>query len=301
MRILFLVTCGFVGWLSAEAQVKKQFLVENNESCKLIRLNLKANSGNCFIKPSQNPEILNVFSNQTEQEFSHRLSKTIRGVNCDVNLELEDQTQKSISESISSRMFTATEVKSSGTPNKFWKMYLTNSKPYALEMAYGMGNANVDLSGLAIKKLKINSGSADVIVNYVSGVENQVEMDTFFVKVDLGSVTVKNLSMAKAKCLLADVGFGNISLDFSQKPLVGNTIKGSVGAGNLTIILPTDQTPVAVRIKDSWLCSIKMPASLKKTGENTFATANYVRGDKNALIFDLDVSMGNIIFKESGN
>ncbi|MFO0506851.1 MAG: hypothetical protein ACK5X6_08400, partial [Chryseotalea sp.] len=109
---------------------------------------------------------------------------------------------------------------------------------------------------------------------------------------------VKNISFAKAKVMLADVGFGNMTLDFSQKPLIGNTIKGSVGAGNLIILLPTDQTPVFVHIKDSWLCSIKMPASLKKTGENTFATANYTKGDKQAIVFDLDVSMGSILFKE---
>jgi hypothetical protein len=193
-------------------------------------------------------------------------------------------------------MFSTSEG-SINTSNKFWKMYLSNAKPYALEMTYGLGSANIDLSGLAIKKLKINSGSADVVVNYVSGVENQVEMDTFFVKVDLGSVMVKNISYAKAKVLLADVGFGNMTLDFSQKPLIGNTIQGSVGAGNLIILLPTDQTPVFVHIKDSWLCSIKMPASLKKTGENTFATASYTKGDKQAIVFDLDVSMGSIIFK----
>ena len=40
---------------------------------------------------------------------------------------------------------------------------------------------------------------------------------------------------------MADVGFGNMTLDFSNKPLVGNKIKGSVGAGNLTIILPKER------------------------------------------------------------
>ena len=225
------------------------------------------------------------------------MAKTVRGNQCLVNLEVEEQGDKGISQSISARMFNSSEG-SVSTSNKFWKMYLSTSKPYALEMTYGIGSANIDLSGLAIKKLKINSGSADVVVNYISGVENQVEMDTFFVKVDLGSVMVKNISFAKAKVMLADVGFGNMTLDFSQKPLIGNTIKGSVGAGNLIILLPTDQTPVFVHIKDSWLCSIKMPASLKKTGENTFATANYTKGDKQAIVFDLDVSMGSILFKE---
>jgi len=123
-------------------------------------------------------------------------------------------------------------------------------------------------------------------------------MDTFFVKVDLGSVTAKDLSLAKTKYLVADVGFGNVFLDLSKTPIIGNHIKGSVGAGNLIIMLPGEETPVIVRIKDSWLCSVKMSRSLKKIGENTFANAAYTKNAENALTFDLDVSLGNIIFKE---
>jgi hypothetical protein len=39
--------------------------------------------------------------------------------------------------------------------------------------------------------------------------------------------------------------------------------------------------------------------SLKKIGENTFANAAYSKKTaKDALSFDLDVSMGKIVFKE---
>jgi hypothetical protein len=176
-------------------------------------------------------------------------------------------------------------------------MYLTDSKPYALELNYAVGNAHVDLSGLAIKKLKINTGSADVNVGYNS-MENQVDMDTFSVKVDLGSLNVKNLNLSRTKYMVADVGFGNMTLDFSKVPLISNKIRGSVGAGNLVIILPAEQTSVLVKIQDSWLCSVKVPQSLKRINENTFASTAYSKDAKNSLVFELDVSMGSIIFKE---
>lgn len=184
-------------------------------------------------------------------------------------------------------------------------MYLSNSKPYLLELDYAMGNAHVDLSGLAIRKLKINTGSADVNVNYTS-LENQVDMDTFSVKVDLGSLNVKNLNLSRTKYMVADVGFGNMMLDFSNTPFVTNTVKGSVGAGNLVIVLPADQVPVLVKVRDSWLCSVNVPEGFTKLSENTFANKAYNRNksskDKQSLkslFFDLDVSMGNIIFKDS--
>jgi hypothetical protein len=92
-----------------------------------------------------------------------------------------------------------------------------------------------------------------------------------------------------------------MTLDFSANPpLVTNRIEGSVGAGNLTIILPSAQTPVLVKVNDSWLCSVKIPNDMKKVRNNTFANAAYSEDAQNALLFNLDVSMGNIIFREAG-
>jgi hypothetical protein len=297
-RKIWLTYCGVAIAGLAFGQIKKQFTVEDVSACENIRLSLNANSGNCFIKPSQNTEILNVFSNQTENSYGHNFRKEVKGKTCEVLLNLEETHSEGISQTISTRFFGASDKPVS---HKLWKMYLTDAKPYFLELNYGIGNANVDLSGLAIKNLKINTGSADVNVGYYSSLENQIDMDTFFVKVDLGSVNVTNLNMARSRYMMADVGFGNMTLDFRSKPVVSNKIKGSVGAGNLTILLPPTETPVLVKIKDSWLCSVKIPSQFKKISENVFANAAYTKDAKNSLTFDLDVSMGNIIFKESHN
>jgi len=292
---IWLTSCGVVIAGLAFGQLKKQFTVEDVPSCENIRLSLKANSGNCFIKPSQNTEILNVFSNQTETSYAHNFRKEVKGKTCEVLLNLEEDQAEGISQTISTRFFGASDKP---VGDKLWKMYLTDTKPYFLELHYGIGNANIDLSGLAIKNLKVNTGSADVNVGYYSSLENQIDMDTFFVKVDLGSVNVKNLNMSRTRNMIADVGFGNMTLDFRSKPLVSNKIKGSVGAGNLTILLPSNDTPMLVKIKDSWLCSVRITEQFKKVSENVFANAAYTKDAKNSLMFDLDVSMGNIIFKQ---
>ena len=278
-------------------QIKKQFSVEDNASCDKIKLTVRSNSGTCFLKPSHNPEILSVFSNQSTDDFSHQFKKTVNGKTCEVMLALEEEQSEGLSYTISTKVFGPEKP----VQEKFWKMYLTDAKPYILDLNYGVGNANIDLSGLAVQNLKINTGSADVNVSYHSGLENLIEMDTFFVRVDLGSVSAKNLSLAKPKYVMANVGFGNLMLDLSTTPSVSNHVVGSVGAGNLIILLPSEDTPVFVKIKDSWLCSVRMTNSLNKISENTFSNAAYAKDPKNALTFDLDVSMGNIIFKEKQN
>jgi hypothetical protein len=290
----------FVGLMSAGAvvgQMKKQIVVDNQENCETVDLVLKAKTGNCFIRPGQNSELLSIYSNQDLAEYSHIFSNEVKGSVCYIRLALEQEGQRGVSKKISYQVFGGEEHQS----DKFWKVYLTDTKPYSLDLDYGLGNANVDLSGLAIKKLKINTGSADVNVSYSTGLENKVEMDTFFVKVDLGSLNVKQLNLSRSKVVMAEVGFGNIFLDFSNKPGVMPTVKGSVGAGNMTIMLPEESIPVMVKISESWLCSVNLCKDLKKISENKYANAAYTRNPKNALTFDLDVSMGKIIFKEKAN
>jgi len=281
--------------VGVSAQVKKQFSVEKIQECDKVVLKLRAKTGNCFIRPSQNEDLLNVYSNQDVEEYGHSFSNEVIGKTCSVKLSLEQENMPGVSHKISYRVFGANEKPS----DKFWKVYLAESTPYILDLDYGLGNANIDLSGLSVERLKINTASADVTIGYNSQVENKITMDTFSVKVDMGSLNAHHLNMARSKVVMAEVGFGNMYLDFSNRPTVANHIIGSVGAGNLTIQLPSEDVPVLVTINESWLCSINLSRSLKKIGSNKYANAAYTRDSPNALVFDLDVSMGKIVFRES--
>jgi hypothetical protein len=279
------------------AQVKKQFSVEKIQECDKVILKLRAKTGNCFIKSSQNEDILNVYSNQDVEEYGHSFSNEVIGKTCSVKLSLEQDNAPGVGHKISYRVFGADERPS----EKFWKVYLAESTKYILDLDYGLGNANIDLSGLSIEKLKINTGSADVNISYNAHIENKITMDTFSVKVDMGSLNARDLNMAKSKVVLAEVGFGNMFLDFGNKPTIANHIIGSVGAGNLIIQLPSEDVPVLVTINESWLCSINLSRNLKKIGPNKFANAAYTKDSPKALVFDLDVSMGKIVFRENNH
>lgn len=275
-------------------QMKKQFAVEDQAACKSVQLNLKAKTGNCTIRPGQSGEILNFYSNQESEDYAHSFSNEVRNAVCFVKLALEHESGAKVSKKISYQVL----GREDGGGEKQWRIYLADSKPYSLDLDYGLGNANVDLSGLAVSRLKINTGSANVNVTYDAGVENKVTMDTFCVKVDLGNLNVRQVNLCKSKYIVAEVSFGNMLLDFSEAPTVMPVIRGSVGAGNMVIVLPDESVPVKVTINDSWLCSMKLSRSLHKTGEYTYTNAAYSNNPRNAMVFDLDVSMGRIVFKE---
>lgn len=282
----------------AVGQMKKQFAVEDHEACTTVQLNLKAKTGNCIIRPGQSTELLNFYSNQELEDYAHTFSNEIRNAVCYVKLALEHEGGTKVSKKISYQVLGRED---NGGTEKLWKLYLADSKPYSLDLDYGLGNANVDLSGLAISRLKINTGSANVNVSYDGRVENKVVMDTFYVKVDLGNLHVNQINLSRSKHVVAEVSFGNMLLDFSDTPTVLPAVRGSVGAGNMIILLPDETVPVKITINDSWLCSMKLSRGLKKTGDYTYTNAAYARNPKHALTFDLDVSMGKIVFKDKSH
>jgi len=292
------ITLGLIGTglcIASFGQIKKQFSVEKSDACNHVELSLKAKTGNYFIRPSPSNDYLNIYSNQDLEQYSHSFSNEIKGKTSMIKLALEQEGERGVGKKISYRVFGGDE----NPADKFWKVYLTEQTPYSLSLDYGLGNANIDLSGLSIDKLKIITGSADVNVSYSSGIQNKVVMDTFFIKVDMGTVNAKQINLSRSKVIVADVGFGNMFLDLSNRPSVNNHVIGSVGAGNLVIHLPDEDVPVMVKINESWLCSVYLGKSLKKIGDNKFANAAYAKNPKDALTFDLDVSMGKIVFKES--
>lgn len=293
-RSLLLLGAGIICTTHLFSQMKKQFSVEGTEAVRKVDFHFSVNNGSCQIKPGHSTDLLNVYSDQNYDDYSHSFDKIVKNKTCRINLVLQDDKSEGLSQSISYRMF----GKKSTAREKIWKIYLTENKFYNLDLNYGIGQADIDLSGLSIEKLKIHTGSADVNVGYSSAVYNPVQMDTFYVKVDLGSVNVEKLNLSRAKQVIAEIGFGNLLLDFSDKPRVKSNIKGSVGAGNLLIMLPGAEVPVIVRVNESWLCKVKLTKAFTQLSKNTFVNEAYYKDADNLLSFNLDVSMGSIVFKE---
>ncbi|MGK7392561.1 MAG: hypothetical protein ACNS60_19555 [Candidatus Cyclobacteriaceae bacterium M2_1C_046] len=294
-RRILAAGCATILFFPAISQVTKQFSVEDRQGIKKINFDFKVNGGYCVLQANTQDELINIYTNENLENYSHQYSKNVVNKICNVTLSLTDVTGESLSQKISNSMF-GNEGKA---PDKIWRVNLNTEKPYRLSLNYGVGVANIDLSGLAVENLKVHSGNADVKIDYKPNTCNSVIMDTFAVKVDLGSVVVKRLNLHKSQTVLADVGFGNMFLDFSDKPTISSYIKGSVGAGSLLIHLPNDNVPIMVKIKDSWLCRVRLPGSFNKVAENTYVNSHYSKDAENLLTFDLDVSMGNIIFKQN--
>ncbi|MBM3178023.1 MAG: hypothetical protein FJZ78_08465 [Bacteroidetes bacterium] len=289
-RILSLLT--LVIAFTVAAQPKKYFAVESNEACSKVHLTVGAKAGNYIIQPSKSADLINVYSNEIHGEGNYQLEERLIGEIQKIGLELFAEEERGLTRSISRQVLGDAEKE-----DCFWKVYLTEKKPYRLDLDYAVGNASLDLSGLAIENLNVNTGSADVEISY-NHEPNKLVMDTFHVNVDLGSLIVKHIAQARSRFIDAEVGFGKLMLDFSDRPLVDTEVHGMVGAGNMIIQLPAHDVPVIVRVNDSWLSSVIIPDSFRPIGDHVFANPAYSKGKARTILFNLDVAMGRIILRE---
>lgn len=279
----------------AVAQPKKQFAVEGKQECTRVYLNVGAESGNYMIRPTHSAEVLNIYRQGEITENPFLFEENMSGTVQQIMLRMNDMSGRGITRMISDQML------GEEREEEMWKVFLTDNKPYRLNMDYDLGNSNIDLSGLSVERLNVNTGSADVSISFEHGA-NQVEMDTFQVKVEMGSVNLHKVHQAKSRFVAAEVGFGKMFLDFSNYPLVNYEVYGIVGAGNLIVNMPSDEVPVLVRINDSWLCSVAIPRNYRQVADQAYANPAWNPSVQKPVVFNFDVAMGRILLRSgSGN
>lgn len=292
LRLVMIAGVSLLTNICAVAQLSKFYTIKDSPEFDTVDFYLKATATNCLLKQSEvdnNP--LTIYGNPDLEKINPTFASKVKNNTCYSKLALDEYNSSGFSDS-----FTMA-VSRSDKENDFWKVNLNKDKIYKLNLIYGLGNADVNLTGSSVQRLKIKSGSADIVVGYDVGSRNPIEMDTFFVKADFGSIVAKHMELARAKNVITKIGFGNVLLDFDQDMTEKCNVNASVGAGNLEILLPKDDTPVIIKIQDSPLCAVKIAKGFEEVEKNVFVNMSYSADAENLLTFDVDVALGMVRFK----
>jgi hypothetical protein len=294
MRELFIVTFFYCCFSTTAVQAQsKYYQIEKHEGAEQIHFTLSATTGSWKVKPGKeqsNPvDVHYKLQNEALQPvFTHQMQDKI----CYASLSVKDP--QSFGKRFSQKMLGI----ASGEDENQWEVILSNQLPFLMSLDYGMGDAYINLSDIPVKRFKVKTASANVQLDYEKGLHNLVDMDTFQVEVELGTVQIKKLNLARAQKIIADVGLGSLTLDFSDQLHNSSEVMATVGAGNLEILLPASDIPVIVRIVNSPLCRVKLQNDFAEIRDNVFVNESYDPYAKNILTFNVDVAMGKIEFKK---
>lgn len=162
---------------------------------------------------------------------------------------------------------------------------LPTALPTSLELEFGFGSAEIDLSGMRIEYLSLECGLSDV--NIVSYNRNPIECKKIKLESGLGDLSIVGLGNVRARTIELEVGLGSANIDFRGNRLVDTDFSVEVGLGDLDLILP-ERANIKMVINDTFLSSVSV-YGLVEAGEKEWVSPNWRPG---LPIINLDVSVG---------
>ncbi len=140
---------------------------------------------------------------------------------------------------------------------------LSNAVPVSLDMAFGVCDAAVDLGGMKISDATFSTGVCSFDLNFSS--PNQIDCDNLDIKTGVSSVTVENLSNARARYVDFNGGLGSMKIDFGGKLVTDCDVRIKTGLGSVDIAVPSDIN-TTITTPESFLTSVDVAGFYSKGG-----------------------------------
>jgi hypothetical protein len=164
---------------------------------------------------------------------------------------------------------------------------LSPDVPLELDLAFGATDATVELGGLLVRHVNIQTGASRTVLSVSS--PNEEECRMFEVEVGAARFEARNLGNLNAPRLSLQGGVGEVILDFTGSWQQDMNAGVEMGLGTLTLRLPRG---LGVRIvKDGLLASFDSQG-LTKRGD-VYYSENY-EDTTYKLSLDLDAALGSI-------
>ena len=164
---------------------------------------------------------------------------------------------------------------------------LSPDVPLELELAFGATDATVELGGLHVRNVDIQTGASRTVVSVSS--PNEDECRSFDVEVGAASFEARNLGNLNAQRLGVRGGVGEVILDFTGTWQQDMQAGVEMGLGTLTLRVPRG---LGVRIVKGGLLASFDSQGLTKRG-NVYYSENY-EATTYKLSLDIDAALGSI-------
>ncbi len=162
---------------------------------------------------------------------------------------------------------------------------LPTAIPTVLDLDFGFGTAEIDLSGLRIEKLNVECGFSDV--NIISNKFNPIECRNLKLESGLGDLSIMGLGNIHARSIDLNVGLGSANVDFRGDQLIDTDFDIEVGLGDLDLILP-ERANIKLYVNDTFLSSVAVYGLIEES-ENEWVSENWRPG---LPVINLDISVG---------
>ncbi len=153
-----------------------------------------------------------------------------------------------------------------------WNLRYTDAIPISFDIELGLGEGDIDMSGLNVKDFDLSTGASSVRLAFNEPNRNRI--DNMTIEAGLSKFRAMGLGNANFKHLRFEGGVGRYSLDFSGALKNEADVDAEVGLGTLTITIPSN---IGARIlyDKSWICEFDIDPEFVKQSDTEYQTDNY--------------------------
>ena len=142
------------------------------------------------------------------------------------------------------------------------RLSLNRNVPLDLDLALGATKATLDLGGLNLSGLRLDSGASETLLDFST--PNRGQMHSIDIDIGAASLEARNLANANSSSIRVHGGVGSVDLDFGGQWSQDLSANVDLSLGKLTLHVPRD---VGVRVEvEKFLASFDQQG-LQKRGD----------------------------------
>lgn len=164
-------------------------------------------------------------------------------------------------------------------------LYLPPQIHTDLFLDFGLGNADIDLTGISITKLDIDCGLSDVNIDVNE--RNNASCESVSIENGLGDFSFFGLGNLGAEDVDINIGLGSADIDLSGKAIKDMDVNVDVGLGSLDMILPKNAN-IRIEVDASFLSSIDI-YGLYQQKDRVWISPDW---NKNYPTIEMDINVG---------
>ncbi len=198
-------------------------------------------------------------------------------------------TLKSIQETYNKSLFNIKKNDDNDYVNNNWQLSFNNTIPISFDIEFGLGDGNIDLTGMKVEDIKLELGMSDVDVYFNK--KNEEELRKFSIETGLGSFDASGLGNANISNLSVECGLGSATLSFDGE--FHGICKGTVavGLGSVDVNLPKTLA-AEIRTESSFLSSVNL-SNFDEIDDDLYRSKNWDTATGGKLYLKIEVGMGS--------
>jgi hypothetical protein len=167
------------------------------------------------------------------------------------------------------------------------ELFLARELPMQLDLEFGAVRADLDLGGLQMSRLSLQTGASESRVDISE--PNPIRMSNVSLEVGAADFHVRNLGNLNSERINVDAGVGKIVLDFQGEWQGDATVSVDMGLGALELRFPEG---LGVRlVKDTFLTSLDSEGLVKRG--NSYYSVDFEEAEHHVTV-TVDAAFGSI-------